>query len=254
MSNKKFAIFTLVGKGGVSKSTTSVWMHQYLSSMGYNVKGYDTDPVNSTFKAFSNLDVTHIDIYNNKNEIDKSLLDVLIEEHLINLPDNGCAVIDNGATSFNAMLGYLRENNIIELLAEYGVDVFISVPLVGGSDYNETCRHLLQLHENFSCPKIIWLNSFFGQFPDDEQNPYDLIPNFLGESLFGMVDIPDLNKDTFGAAIEKMQSLRLTFEECATAPQFKLMERTRIKKFNEDLFNEMAIKLPFKAVKPKKGK
>ncbi len=247
-TNTRKVIFTMVGKGGVGKSTTSVWLHQFLSDQGYPVTGYDTDPVNATYDAFQSLDTQHINIYNDKNEIDKSLFDELIERYLLNLPENGIAIVDNGATSFNAMLTYIDENSVIELLADYGVDTLISVPVVGGSEHYETLRGLVALHKQFDCQKIIWLNRFFGDMPDGKEDPESTIPKLLGDSLAGLVEIPDKNADTFGKAIKEMQKRRLTFDEFYSDEKIGLMARNRIKNFKAWLYEELAAKLPFPPV------
>ncbi len=243
----KSVIFTMVGKGGVGKSTTSIWLHQFLVEQGVNVQGYDMDPDNATYDAFDGLNTQHISVYNKRREIDKSLFDDLVENHLLQIPDNTVAIVDNGATTFNALLTYMSENTLIDLLAEHGITTYISIPVAGGSEHYETLKGLVALHEEFNCPKIIWLNHYFGAMPEGDEDPATLLPQLLGDSLAALIDIPDYNADTFGKAIEEMQRKRKTFDEFYQDGDFGLMMRNRIKNFKATLWAELDGKLPFAA-------
>jgi hypothetical protein len=239
MTGQRNVIITMAGKGGVGKSTTSVWLHQYLKHIGVPVIGFDTDPVNSTYASFKGLDVLHIDIYNKKAEIDKSLFDTLIERHLLDLPDSTTAIVDSGATTFNALLTYLDENAVIDLLREHGIQTVISSPLVGGSEHTETLKSLQSLRNQFDCKKLVWLNHFYGEMPDGDESPMEVLPLYLEDRLLGIIDIPDFNSDTFGKAINEMQKDRLTFDEFYASDHYGIMARNRIKQFKRALYENM---------------
>lgn len=244
MNNGK-VIFTLMGKGGVGKTLTSTWLHQYIKQLGYQVTGFDTDPVNATYDAFKGLDTHHINIFNERSEIDKSPFDELIENQLINLSENSVAIVDCGGTSFNPMMTYLDENKIIELLAQFNVDTLISIPVVGGPEHNETLKGLVALHDLFNCQKIVWLNHFFGEMPTGDESPLTILPKLLGDSLTGIVDIPDRNIETFGKGIREMQKRRMTFDEFHQTEEISLMMRNRVNIYKNLLFDELSGSLPF---------
>ena len=78
MKSDKNVHFILQGKGGVGKSLVSSILMQYLIEQKMQVCGYDTDPINSTFSGYSDLDVEQIDIMVGDN-INQINFDVLIE-------------------------------------------------------------------------------------------------------------------------------------------------------------------------------
>ena len=52
--------FSLQGKGGVGKSLVASILAQYLSHKHFDLKCYDTDPVNQTFHSYIGLNVSHL--------------------------------------------------------------------------------------------------------------------------------------------------------------------------------------------------
>ena len=107
--------WTLQGKGGVGKSTCTVFLAQYLKHNGVEFEAIDTDPVNQSFLGFKSLNVRHHEILDSDNNVNQRFFDSLIEE-IINSDKD--FVIDNGASGFIPLASYIAENKIFDLLEE----------------------------------------------------------------------------------------------------------------------------------------
>ena len=103
--------FILQGKGGVGKSMIAALLCQGLAALVHDVRGYDTDPVNATFAAYREFNVSSIDIMRGE-DIDKRSFDTLLNE-LAETPEGVHAIVDNGASSFIALGAYLAEYDIL---------------------------------------------------------------------------------------------------------------------------------------------
>ena len=70
--------FVLQGKGGVGKSLVASLLFQYLNRQGLPVSGVDTDPVNSTFSGYKELNIQPLNIMDG-DDIDQRRFDSLME-------------------------------------------------------------------------------------------------------------------------------------------------------------------------------
>jgi hypothetical protein len=237
MSKPKKVYFTLQGKGGISKSTVSVWLHQFLLSKGAAVKGFDTDPTNSTFNAFKGLDVDVIQ-FMEKNQINQRGFDALIESIL--KIDVDCIIVDNGATSFNPILAYINENSIFEFLKSNGIEPIVNTICAGGSEHIETMKGIKYLYDTTDATLLVWMNHYFGNMPAGDLEPVRLLKENLTDRLVGIIDIPYKNSDTFGKDIQETQSLRLTFDEYIEKSSTGILPAHRMKMFKNELFSEIS--------------
>jgi len=235
VKNKKI-FFTLQGKGGVSKTTISVWLHQYLLSTGATVQGFDTDPTNRTYAAFKGLNVKEIEIMEN-NQINTRGFDSLVDDIFDIEADY--MIVDNGATSFNAIVGYLQENGIYEMLKSNNIEPIINTVLVGGSEHIDTLTRIKELHENTNEKMLVWMNYHFGTMPEGKYQPQPILQKFLGDRLLGLIEIPFRNSDTFGKDIQGIQALRATFDEFIKESPMGRLPTSRIGIFRDDLFTEI---------------
>lgn len=233
----KQVYFTLQGKGGVSKSTTTIWLHQYFLSQGKTVKGYDTDPNNATYAAFESLNVQVIDIMDSKHNIKQSKFDILIESILQDEEEIIC--IDNGATSFNAILSYIQENDTFSLLQEYKIETIINTVCVGGSEHNESMKGIHYLFTTTKVPLLIWLNRYFGEIPKGKAEPVVLLKENLKDRLIGIIEIPEKNSDTFGETLQLLHGERMTFDDYLEDETKQVTKKHRIKTFKKELFKEI---------------
>lgn len=122
--------FLQQGKGGVGKSMIAVMLYQALQRMGKDVVAFDTDPVNATFAGFKEFDVKRIEVLKN-GDVNSREFDRLIDA-IAELPEETHAIIDNGASSFLALNSYIKDNAIVDVLAEEGHQVFMHTVITGG--------------------------------------------------------------------------------------------------------------------------
>ncbi|MDD2469160.1 MAG: hypothetical protein PHI97_34785 [Desulfobulbus sp.] len=121
----------------------------------------DTDQVNSTFKGFSQLNVTVLDIGDNIDNIDQRKFDSMIDM-IESCEDEQNFIIDNGASTFIPICSYIKENDIFSMLNEKH-DVIVHSIVTGGQGISDTVNGLHSLISNFNITLIVWLNRYFGE-------------------------------------------------------------------------------------------
>lgn len=245
--------FIMQGKGGVGKTTVAYILIQALQNIADNdagkpaqVVGIDTDPVNQTFSSFSSLKATAIDILGDDNEVNPLQFDVIIEA-ILNAPDS-CFVIDNGATSYLPVFNYLKNNDIVDILADQGKTTYIHVPVSGGQAALDTLEELKRMTEEFPKAKIIiWENNHFGKIQEPVGTYFRENPEYTStiKNAAGTVVLEKLDAKTTGYLYEKMTSELKTFADVACDPKEPFMTKQRLKKLFNGLSNQI-----FSAVKP----
>lgn len=66
-------------RGGVGKTFVSTQIAQYYSDSEVESLNIDTDPVNSTFQSFERLNVKHIDLLTEDNNVNARKFDEMME-------------------------------------------------------------------------------------------------------------------------------------------------------------------------------
>jgi hypothetical protein len=233
------AHFVLQGKGGVGKSLVASLLYQYIDKQGLKVSGIDTDPVNSTFAGYANLDVTALDILKG-DDIDQRRFDQLMEIVTTSVADH--IVIDNGAATFVPLLSYLKQNKALDLLLELGHSILLHTVLTGGQAAQDTATGLKTLASNFidtdlgqKIGLVVWLNRYFGELASGETK----LENFkvyqeYKDKFYAVISIPDRKHSTFGQDLEDMFSRRETFEAAINSSS-PLMTRQRLLMFWRDV-------------------
>lgn len=223
-------------KGGAGKTLASVMLSQFLKSKDRSLKCFDTDPGNATFTGFSALDVSHIEIMRG-DEIDPRSFDQLIErisEH------DGDVVVDNGASSFIPLASYMLQNDIPGLLKSMDRQLVIHTLITGGQAILDTLNGASSIIKQFGGgPEfVIWLNPFFGPIEVDGKNFQSMkVYTDNKSSVTGIIQMPDLKKETFGHDLRDMLKDRLTFEEALSSPELPLMVRQRLKMSQKAFFD-----------------
>lgn len=239
----KQAHFVLQGKGGVGKSFISTILAQYFYSkslLKQEIHCFDTDPVNNTFSRFEKLDVQHIPLLvNGQSKIDERNFDPIIEEMLT--ADDGVFIVDNGASTFIPMCNYIMENDLMTVLKDNGVEVFIHTIITGGQALQDTLEGLDSIFNQVSNENVyVWLNPFFGDIDINGKAFTDT--KFFKENqskIKAVINIDQKNPDTFGKDISDMMSNHLTFEEAQEDDVFRLMAKQRLKQVQRDMFAEL---------------
>lgn len=222
------------GKGGVGKSFVAYLLCQYFNSLGNTILPIDTDPNNATLTAFKNLNVTHLEIYNDEKEVDPSKFDKLIET----IADNNCddCIIDTGASNFQPFANYLINNEVLPMLVEMGHKVYIHTVIIGGQSLNDTMIGLKSICRSFNTDIVVWFNSMFGNIADNKTFYDTIVYTENKEKIRGVVTLPKI-KNEFEADLNSLLKKHLTFDEGVETPEFRLMQKQRIKNIKRDYFN-----------------
>jgi hypothetical protein len=201
----------LQGKGGVGKSLIASILFQYLSEHGVQVFGCDTDPVNATFTGYKEFDVQALRIMKG-DDIDQRLFDQLID-YTAEMPDNAHLVVDNGASCFVALCGYLKENSALEYLADQGHEVLIHTVVTGGQAIGDTLAGLSSLTQHFSdTPLVVWLNPYFGEIRLEGEDFYQFKVYTAASANFrAVIELPELKPNTFGKDLAELLALKWSF-------------------------------------------
>lgn len=227
----------LQGKGGVGKSLSAVFLAQYFLDKKVRLTCFDTDPVNQTFCSFAALDVKHLNILSN-NRINEQSFDALIEKILT---EKSLYVVDNGASSFIPIGNYLAQNDILSVLGEAGVPVFIHCVVTGGQALTDTLSGFDALAKMTTSKNIIiWKNEYFGEVAANGKT-FEEMKAFVAnrDKVRGIVTLKEQNPDTFGRDLSKLLSLGLTFAEGIKSDKFYLMERSRLQRIQRDIFSQL---------------
>ncbi|CAG37874.1 nucleotide-binding protein [Desulfotalea psychrophila] len=228
------AIINLIlqGKGGVGKTFVASLMAQFLKEQDTPTYCFDSDPVNASFAAYQGLAVELVDIMDG-DSINTRRFDSLIEK-LVELPGDCQAIIDNGASTFIPLGSYIAENNVPDLLKEYGHELRLHTVVTGGQAEGDTLQGLQTLLSTFDNKITVWENPFFGNIDFASSDLFK-----TNKSRFErLIQIPKHKKETYGADIEMMLAKKLTFAEAVNGEHaFNLMARQRIKIAHKELFS-----------------
>lgn len=227
----------LQGKGGVGKSYISALISQVLQALSADVLPIDTDPVNQTLTRYKALQARPLEILTADRQIDSSRFDQMIDwilEH------DGAVVVDNGATSFVPVTGYLAETGAIDVLNDAGRRVVLHTVLVGGQAMDDTLAGLQALLQGTKAPIIVWENEFFGPVERAGRRFIDsAVYREHAERIHGIVTLTRRNPDTYGRDISTMTAGAQTFAEALESPDFGTMPRHRLKQVWADVAGQL---------------
>lgn len=233
--------FILQGKGGVGKSLTAVLIAQYLMSKGGTVVCADTDPVNATFTQYKALNVAHIEIADGHNVLQRKF-DPLMEKMIGNDAD---FVIDNGASTFLPLTGYLAENDIFQVMAEQGKRIYVHCVLTGGQAKTDTYNGFAELvgKVNKFAKVVVWENEFWGKV-EYEGHPITSTKLYKeadkAGKIAGIVNIVDRSQsDTFSGDMKQMTENHLTLAEVMASTDFNFLAKNRLQKIVGAVFSEL---------------
>lgn len=229
--------FILQGKGGVGKSFVAITLAQYLKGLDRPLYLADTDPTNATFSSYEALGAEHINVSDAKMRVDKSKFDLLVERIMA---AEGDCVVDTGASSFLAMMEFLKADQVIELLQESGRRVVIHTPLVGGQAMIETIRGLQSIFDFMGAHVVVWENEFFGPVVMEGQTFVQSKLYKEGKNrILGIVRLAQRDPDTVGKAVATMTTNRLTFDEIINSPETTIMPRQRLTIVRRETFSQL---------------
>ncbi|MBN9657082.1 MAG: conjugal transfer protein TraL [Acidobacteria bacterium] len=229
--------FVLQGKGGVGKSFVASILGQYFQTRGREVRCFDTDPVNQTFAQYRELGVERLDLLVD-GSIDQRAFDGLVERLLT---EEGCFVVDNGASTFIPMWNYILENDVVRVLSDTGRRVFVHCVITGGQALTDTLTGFAKLAETTPDRNVVlWVNEYFGRVERDGK-PLSELPVYRDhvDKVWGSVAIPKRNRDTFGRDVEDLLRRKMTFRQAFEGADFPIMVRQRLKVVQRELFEQL---------------
>ncbi len=227
--------FVLQGKGGVGKSFVANLLAQSLVAKGTPALCIDTDPINGTLHGFTSLGVQRINILEG-DEINTRQFDLLIEHIAKSKTD---VIVDNGASSFVPLAHYLISNEVPSILQDLGHSVIVHTVITGGEMLMPTLAGFASLVTQFpaTVPFVVWLNPYHGVIEYEGKGFTDTkVYKENKARVAGIVQIPEVKKETFGVDIENMLKARRTFEEEQQAKNVVLMAKQRLKIFERKAF------------------
>ena len=226
--------FIQQGKGGVGKSMIAAILYQILGHLGQKIAAFDTDPVNATLAGFKEFQVTCLDILKD-GDIDPRQFDILIDSIMEQEPETH-VIVDNGASSFLALNGYIKENNILGILQKAGHTVFFHSVITGGQAIADTVLGLRSLALGFPTnPIIVWLNPYFGEIVMDGRpfEDFKVYHEFSGQ-FHAVITIPQGNRATIGKDLETLYAKRQSFENAINSGQ-SIVVRSRLQRYRDEL-------------------
>jgi energy-coupling factor transporter ATP-binding protein EcfA2 len=226
--------FILQGKGGVGKSMIASILNQVLQHLDKTVVCFDTDPENATLSSYKEFSVRRLDILKGDN-IDKRMFDTLFEE-IFALGEQDHAIVDSGASSFIALSGYIKENDALQLLTDYGHTVYLHTVITGGQAIMETLNGFNNLATNFTNTRIVvWLNPYFGEIRVDNK-PFEEFKVYRDHyhQVSALIMLPDAEPNTLGRDLEELFAKRQSFEAGYNSSAH-MMVRGRLKRYYEKL-------------------
>lgn len=226
--------FTLQGKGGVGKSFVSALLAQYYQSRGMEPVCFDTDPVNQTLAGYTGLRVSQLKIFTidefDQVEMDPRAFDGMMDG-ILSLPEDGVAIVDNGAATFLPLMSYMFENDVIPMIQDHGHELRLHCVLAGGQAYDDTLVGLDGLLRHFpDAPVVAWLNEYFGRL-EKAGKSFEESKLFKEnrERFHALVRLSAVRRETFGHDMEIMLSARQRFADAVEDDAFNIMARQRLK-------------------------
>ena len=137
----------------------------------------------------------------------------------------------------------MAESKALSLLADSGHSIYIHSVIAGGDLLLETVKGLDNILTIFpDVPVCAWLNGFFGAIG---AKPHSFEQMAIYEAnkarIRALIQIPELNAQTFGRDIKKMSESHLTFAEAIHSDDFPLMSKQRLKMAWRDIYSQLSV-------------
>ncbi len=229
--------FILQGKGGVGKSMVASIILQAKKALGHEVLAVDTDPINATLSGYKEFSVKRLKLLASDGNIDSRKFDELLE-FLAEVPEDAQVVVDNGASSFVALASYIKENDMLETLAELGHKVNFHTVITGGQALTDTLEGYVSLATNFlDTNLVVWLNPFFGTIELDGKKFTDFkCYKEHSHNIMAIIELPLGNKALIGKDLEELFMKKQSFEAGINSSA-SIAVRSRLKKYWKDVLS-----------------
>lgn len=226
-------------KGGAGKSFVAIHLIQYLRDQGQSVDAFDLDSANNTLSQFSALEAVTVDIQSEEDpqHVDHRKFDVLLES--LTASKAGHLVIDIGASIVQDFINHLRDLDFFSLTEELDLKVTIHTPVSGGQGLLDNLGGLKTIHDYIQGKSeyVIWANPYFGELSAKGITLENMKSIRAIKTLKGIVFIPKWASDPQEGDVNKMVTLKLTYDEVQDSPEFGFFNKTRLKKVKENFYS-----------------
>lgn len=222
--NTKRIILSPQDRGGIGKSFVATLLYDYLVEAKVNLKTFDLDHANSTFKRLvPEAEFIHTDVDTDK----LAVLDRLVNA----LEGVDTVLVDNRATGGSKLLEYIEESRLIELQSELHFDlVFVLVAI----EDRDALSQMAEILDRYS-GKVQWLVA--RNYRDsaelvmfDKSNSHKR----LLEAGAVEVDVPCLAEITKN----RLQMANLTVGKGRTSEKLHLLDQSRCMRFHAFMQNQ----------------
>lgn len=232
---------TLCGKGGVGKSVIARMLTEYLTDRSGAPLAFDTDPVNTSFASVQAFNVTRVNLIDDDQKIDASRFDQMV---LAIVEAGRPSVIDTGASSYVALLNYMRELKLAETFRDEGHELFLHLPIAGGPSLAFTVENLSQVcqHHGHKAGIVVWLNHYWERIAAKDGAEFSQWRVFeeYRHAIRAVLSIQRMSSDTSAADFSALLKDNVTFSEALKKDsQFHLLSRSRLRRIRETLFQCM---------------
>lgn len=232
-------------KGGAGKTTVAVQLAMALQKAklleGRELKLFDTDPSNKSFLNFKSLPVSHVDILDENEDIDKSKFDGIFNDFL---EGNHDILIDTGSSNFHQLYSFMKLSKIVEVAKYYNKNIVFHVPINFDGSYIDTCESLASIASTFKQAGVmVWANANttkMSQVKDISKTQYfDENKNILGVITIAYMD-PNLE----GADFRRMMSNHQTYDDITPQNGWKVLNKIRLDEVFKDIASQIELRLP----------
>ncbi|MBF0482140.1 MAG: conjugal transfer protein TraL [Desulfovibrionaceae bacterium] len=222
------------GKGGVGKSTSSIFFMEYLRSKNIKTIGVDADPLNPSFASYKKeFEIEELPLLAN-DSIDPRQFDVLVER-AASLPRDCHMIVDNGSSAFIPFCSYALENDLFAFLEAKEHTVILHTVIAGGGGLQESLRGLAALVAHFpEIPLVVWLNPKDGPISLHGLSFFEFeIYENCKKHIRAIIELPATNASTTGRDLLEHLARKVSFDAAlnSTSP---VMVRQRLKLFWRD--------------------
>lgn len=178
-------------KGGVGKTFIASMMLQFLRERDENIQAFDVDPTNNTLSCFKSLNVSYLNLLENKRNVDVNDFDKLFDF----IQSSDCDVlVDSGSSSFVPLYSFFTKDRADEIFTQIGYNLILHVPIIAGESRDDCIMRLEKMiNEIPNAYFVVWLNDFFGEVFD--------VSSSIDPHSFEELDVFKNNKDRIKAVI-----------------------------------------------------
>ncbi len=230
---------TLSPKGGIGKSFIASLLTQWLHARGLDPIAFDNDPANATFKSFQALNVRKLDLLDGRRA-DRRASNPMYETILA---EPGPFVVDNGGSNYLDLMSMLEEADLINGLADEGIQTTVHVPIKGGGDLNEAVEGFRVVASDPVLERarlVVWLNEHEGPIVGNGVKWEDMkVYNNHKKRIHSVMTLRQQPADTVGRVMTNLLKRKMTFAEIDGSLEFDFVDKRMIRGFFQEVCDDL---------------